>query len=163
MVLAHCYSGNDAETFVTTSNQLGTLKKDLYNLLTKSVNYEVKHMYHNGIGKFNEQQIMDCVHKTLKKEKLPMKSFHMDGGKMDEPIIAMYKDNPKVYQVLAKCGFLDLVGRIVATAAWATSAKAKDPQSLERFIQCIDKIDFTQIQIWKSISNPNGPVLTCVS
>ena len=143
------------ETFQSTSNKLTSVKHELRQLLTNS-NIDI---YEKAVGFLDEDEIVFCVQKTLQQTKIPLDLFYMDGVKMSDPIIQMYMDNQKIYNILAKCKFLDLIGRIVFVAAIAQTKT----QNLEKHLECLDKIDFTDISVWKTMADPNGIVLKCVN
>ena len=143
------------ETFQSTSNKLTSVKHELHQLLAKS-NIDI---YEKAIGFLDEDEIVSCVQKKLQQNKIPLDLFYMDGVKMSDPIIQMYMDNQKIYDILAKCKFLDLIGRIVFVAAIAQTKS----QNFQKHLECLDKIDFTDIHVWKTMADPNGIVLKCVN
>lgn len=148
------------EAFEQTVSNLHNLKADLLALLNKTLSNNATSVYQNTVGYLDEYRIMDCVGKTMIKYNIPFELFNMDGEKMNDPIIKMYDENPKLYKALNDCKFLTLTGRIVSMAAWVTySGKKKDIQT---FSDSLKTIDFGDIEIWKTISNPEGTVMKTV-
>lgn len=139
------------ETFTTTSSKLRNVKQELATLMGE----EYKLVF-NG---WDENKIVKCVEKQLKSKNIPLTAFHMDGSTMADPVIDMYNKSPQVYKVLGECKFLDLIGRIVSTAAWVNSQPKKDVRA---FLDCLETVDFTNIAVWKSISTPDSAVLKCI-
>lgn len=150
------------ETFVQTANKLQNLKRELLVLLSNELDYDVSGVYQNFIGNMDAIIIVDCVQKKLNTNRIPLGSFNMDGEKMNDPILLMHEKNPDTYKVLQECGFLDLVGRIVSTAAWVTHAKDRSRNSFNEFIDCLSAVNFSNIDVWRTISQPSGFVMNCI-
>jgi len=154
------------EAFATVPDKLNILRDELKHLLTKTVDYEVSTLFNQGVNmkQLDPWKIVNCVQKSLKKSKLPLTTFSMDGNKMDDPIVKMYHTDPEVFKVLGKCRFLELIGRIVAVAAWTGLSKGgKVPKShLKHFVNCLDSIVWTDIKVWETMSDPKGEVMMCV-
>ena len=105
------------------------------------------------LGNINENQIIECVKNSMIKNGIPFDSFNMDGSStMNEPIIKMYNNNRQVYDILAKCKFLNLIGRIIAIAALIEGKKEKSENTINRFTECLNIIDFSDIKVWNNIS-----------
>ena len=149
------------ETFQVTSSNLDKVRNDLRILLEQTVNYDITNMYNSTVN-LDPDTIVNCVHKTMKLYKLPLTDFSMDGDQMDKPILDMYQNNPKVYQILGKCKFLELVGKIIAIAAWISNNGDKSQDALFDFLKCIHKINWSDIQVWKNMSDSHGILLSCI-
>lgn len=150
------------ETFKSTTDKIRSLKIDLKNLIVKNVGKDTENLYVQSVGLLKEYEVVYCVKKTLKKNKLPLGLFNMDGEKMSDPIIKMYKKDQRVYDVLGNCGFLKLIGRIVSTATWLGTSQEKTKHQFSSFISCLNNINFKDIKVWENMSNPNGEVLKCI-
>jgi hypothetical protein len=150
------------EPFESAANKLTDLKKDLRNLLTQTVDYDIKSFYDKSLGCLKEHEITQCVRNALKENKIPFDTFTMDGEKMSDPILQMYNNDRRIYNILGRCDFLTLIGRIVSVAAWVSQGK-RNKESSEKFLKCLLHINFSDIRIWNTMSNPHGMVLKCVN
>lgn len=166
IILLVIQNNPSTEAFATVPDKLDILRHDLKHLLTNSVDYEVNALFKKGISmeKLDPWKIVNCVQKSLKKRKLQLTTFSMNGDKMDDPIIKMYNTSPEVFKVLGECKFLELIGRIIAVAAWADLAKNGNfpISNLKHFVNCLDSIIWTDIKVWETISDSKGEVMSCI-
>lgn len=160
------FSEDTTETFASVPDKLDLLRNQLKQLLAKSVNYDVSTLFNNGVSSVNLDplNITECVKKAMQKNKIPLATFTMEGNKMSEPIIKMYYETPDVFKILGNCKFLELIGRIVAIAAWATKDKSNNSskEHFTYFVNCLDSIDWTDIKVWETMSDSKGIVMSCV-
>ena len=141
------------ERFETTTKMITKVKTEIKNILTNSVKFDIGDLYEKMLGNINENQIIECVKKSMIKNGIPFDSFNMDGSStMNEPIIKMYNNNRQVYDILAQCNFLNLIGRIIAIAALIGGKNEKSENTINRFTDCLNTIDFSDIQVWNNIS-----------
>ena len=141
------------ERFETTTKMVTKVKTEIKNILTNSVKFDIGDLYEKMLGNINENQIIECVKKSMIKNGIPFDSFNMDGSStMNEPIIKMYNNNRQVYDILAQCNFLNLIGRIIAIAALIGGKNEKSENTINRFTDCLNTIDFSDIQVWNNIS-----------
>ena len=141
------------ERFETTTKMVTKVKTEIKNILTNSVRFDIETLYEKMLGNINENQIIECVKNSMIKNGIPFDSFNMDGSStMNEPIIKMYNNNRQVYDILAKCKFLNLIGRIIAIAALIEGKKEKSENTINRFTECLNIIDFSDIKVWNNIS-----------
>ena len=137
------------ERFETTTKMVTKVKKDIKNILTNDIGY----LYEKILGNMNEYEIIECVKNSMNKNGIHFDSFDMDGSStMNEPIIKMYNNNRQVYDILAQCNFLNLIGRIIAIAALIGGKNEKSENTINRFTDCLNTIDFSDIQVWNNIS-----------
>ena len=142
------------ERFETTTKMITKVKTEIKNILTNSVKFDIGDLYEKMLGNINENQIIECVKKSMIKNGIPFDSFNMDGSStMNEPIIKMYNNNRQVYDILAQCNFLNLIGRIIAIAALIGGKNEKSENTINRFTDCLNTIDFSDIQVWNNISD----------
>ena len=141
------------ERFETTTKMVTKVKTEIKNILTNSVRFDIETLYGKMWGNINEYEIVECVKNSMIENGIPFDSFNMDGSStMNEPIIKMYNNNRQVYDILAKCKFLNLIGRIIAIAALIEGKKEKSENTINRFTECLNTIDFSDIQVWNNIS-----------
>ena len=141
------------ERFETTTKMVTKVKTEIKNILTNSVRFDIETLYGKMWGNMNEYEIVECVKNSMIKNGIPLDSFNMDGSStMNEPIIKMYNNNRQVYDILAQCNFLNLIGRIIAIAALIGGKNEKSENTINRFTECLNTIDFSDIQVWNNIS-----------
>ena len=141
------------ERFGTTTKMLAKVKTEIKDILTNSVRFDIETLYGKMLGNMNEYEIIECVKNSMIKNGIPFDSFNMDGSStMNEPIIKMYNNNRQVYDILAQCNFLNLIGRIIAIAALIGGKKEKSENTINRFTDCLNTIDFSDIKVWNNIS-----------
>lgn len=140
------------ERFENTTKMVTNVKTEIKNILTNSVRFDIEILYGKMLGNTNEYEIVECVKNSMIENGIPFDSFNMDGSTMNEPIIKMYNNNRQVYDILAKCKFLNLIGRIIAIAALIEGKKEKSENTINRFTECLNTIDFSDIKVWNNIS-----------
>jgi len=151
------------ENFAQTATNLHNLKLDLVAMMTRTLKFNVNDIYQQIVGKYDEYKIIACIDSKMSRYNIPTSLFDMKGDKMNEPILKMHKNNPKLFSTLEECGFLTLVGHIVATAAWISHSTNKSKESLIKFSDCLDKVDFSNIKVWENIAHVDSPVMSCVT
>lgn len=133
-------------TFELTSTRLSDLNTQLIQLLNEKTGRNVEKSYYVFLGT-TEQAMVDKVQRTLKARNM-QSQFTMDGTSMDEPILKMYSNYPKLFELLGDIGYLTMVGKIIATATWSSLTTNPSPANLDAFWQCIDDIDWKDSLTW---------------
>lgn len=104
----------------------------------------------------NHDKIMKCVVKKMKEYGIPISKFHMKGDTLAKPIVDMYNETPKLFEILGQCRYLELIGKIIGMAS------RKPTSNYKQFVNCLDSINWTNINVWQNISEPNSDLMYCV-
>lgn len=111
------------------------------------VKFQLVQMIGSDVYTWNVHDVLSCVEENMKRKKVK-NTFSMDGDSMDEPIKKIYETNKPLYEILNECGFLRIIGQIVASAAWISS----NGSDINRYLNCLDSIDWGDIKVWNNIS-----------
>lgn len=154
--------------FEVTSNKFKDLHNDLKKLFISTINYDLNNFF-TEIFLENEDEVLKCVENKMNDSDILFENFNMDGDNMSEPILSMYNKNLELYNILGECKFLQLVGRTIALVNWIIYIKKssekdiQNQQLLENFLNCLKLINWNDINVWKTISEKDGTVMTCIT
>lgn len=153
------------ENFTATSKNLDTLDTDIKNLLTTVVGKDVVDLYSRlELGLVDQKKILGCIRQKMSNAKIPLDKFNMDGDRMDTPILKMYQEDRKLYDILAECNFLRMIGRTLGLIMYVTYIQGYSKVDEDTFGNCMNKFgDFSDINIWKNIGTVKDEFIKCMS
>lgn len=150
------YPTTSNEAFTDTSRNLEKLRADLRTFLAKSLDKDGTKLFDIAFPPGRLAGVVQCVEGRMRARNIALDSFNMDGLTMDIPILEMSARYSDTYKILAQCGFLKVIGKLIAISTWL--ARKSDPSNFGHFLTFLDTVPWTNAQVWKSMSDPNGVI-----
>jgi len=163
---AHNKRKTHPKNFSGISKNLDSLNTDIKRLLNTVIGKDVVTEYRRmNLGIDKEAEIMECIHQKMTEKNIPLDAFKMDGDRMDTPIVKMYNENRELYDILASCNFLRMIGRTIGIIMYITYAQSSSTKvDSDKFGACMDKLgDFSDINIWNNIGTVGDMIVKCTS
>jgi hypothetical protein len=162
----NCYSEGFTSNFKEINTKFNSLQKDLLNKLNKKTNINLSTDFKDYFD-ISIEPMLEKIEAAMKNpsilqetgKKIKPADFSFNGDTIDKSIIKIHKNNPTLFNILRKTGFLIVSGRIVASEAWISSNNT----SLIDFWKCTTKIDWNDIKTWKGIQQNNSLIMSCIS
>ena len=151
----------EADIFKVTTDNFLKLKDDLKQMVDKTIGSDSSSILSKFMGT-DPKKVVNCVKAKMTSKGLKAHTFNMNGDKLDSPIIDMAETNPEMFSILSECGFLTHVGGIISITSWVINSSDKSKENLILFLSCNDRINWSDINTWKNISNDKSPISACV-
>lgn len=139
-----------SDTFEQTAEQLTKLNEDLLSLINEKTGTDLAESYKKYLG-VSPADMVGRVKRAME-GRFMLSTFTMEGDSMDAPVLKMYANNKKLFELLGSVGYLTMLGKIIATSAWASSSTNPSPENLDAFWQYTDNIDWTFHVTWVNLA-----------
>jgi hypothetical protein len=149
------------KVFSEIGAQFTKLNNDLKQMVDKTIGSDSRSIL-SKVNNTDPNKLLDCVKNKMKSKGMKYYTFNMNGDKLDSPIINIHETNPELFGILYDCGFLTHMGNVISIAAWAATSSDKSKENLILFLSCKDRINWGDIDTWKSLSTDKNPILTCM-
>jgi hypothetical protein len=156
------------EYFHKINNDLTKFKMDIITLTYSSTDLQNK-KYPQNLADFleifessSENYIINCIKQKMKKQNIDYKEFSIKDENLCRAIFNLNK-NPKLWNILIECNFLEFSGYLFSLITWLKSPNSeKTPSSLHTFVSCIKDINWNVPETWKNCYETNSNVLECI-
>jgi len=156
------------EYFHKINNDLTKFKMDIITLTYSSTDLQNK-KYTQNLADFleifessSENYIINCIKQKMKKQNIDYKEFSIKDENLCRAIFNLNK-NPKLWNILIECNFLEFSGYLFSLITWLKSPNSeKTPSSLHTFVSCIKDINWNVPETWKNCYETNSNVLECI-
>jgi hypothetical protein len=156
------YPTKRSENFDNISSDITKLQQDLIILLNNTTGQDVSQLVLENF-RYNTSKVIDCLSAKFSKLGISEDDLVISADTLDKPIISIYQNNPKIYNILEKCKFLEILGTTLATVSWATNAPNKNANKLKNFFNCLQSINWGDINVWMSFTDPEGDIFYCIN
>lgn len=101
------------------------------------------------------RKILACVERVMGDK---INELDLSGDRTDQTIQKIYSNNRDMYNSLAKCGFLDIMGKTVATLVWLMTHPKATPQQMQNMYDRLRSVDMSDINTWVNPGNSRGAI-----
>lgn len=116
-------------------------------------------------------QTVNLLNKTLKIDTSKLVDFHIPDvhceGIIDrimspDELFKLSSTNPNLYKKLVECNYTKTVGLLHGFVLWTDLSKTKDMKSFQYFIDCVNKIVWSDPTLFNNFHSIKSKIGTCI-
>ena len=114
---------------------------------------------------------INMLNKILKVDTSKLVDFHVPEvhceGVIDriltpDELVKLVGENKALYNELASCGYTRTVGLLHGFALWANMSKTKDMKSFRYFVDCINRVEWKDPNLFLEFHSPKSKIAKCI-
>jgi hypothetical protein len=137
-----------------TSIKNRSLLKDLTTLKTSTVNML------NKLLKIDTTKLVDFHIPDVHNGQCPFGTI--DRILSPDELLKLSMSDPSMYKKLVACGYTRTVGLLHSFALWSSISKSKDIKSFKYFVDCINRIQWTDPTLFQDFHSNKSKIGKCI-
>jgi hypothetical protein len=114
---------------------------------------------------------VNMLNKLLKVDTTKLVDFHIPDvhcdGTIDrilspDELLKLSTSDPSMYKKLVACGYTRTVGLLHSFALWSSISKSKDIKSFNYFVDCINRIQWTDPTLFQDFHSNKSKIGKCI-
>jgi hypothetical protein len=114
---------------------------------------------------------VNMLNKLLKVDMTKLVDFHVPDVHCDgvidrilspEELLKLSNSDPSMYKKLVSCGYARTVGLLHSFALWSSMSKSKDMKSFKYFVDCINRVQWTDPTLFKDFHSNKSKISKCI-